>query len=139
MKTTSRRDFMGALVAGVAASSIPMKSDAKEVGNETKDGKPLWKDLKPGIYAAIGGYLETCVWDEPTKENHDRIIRTLNSMLRSSWQEGYLYDFKFMIMKHTNTELVVKFGWKEKEGVEFTVTTCTVYNRNFELDGKDVA
>ena len=138
MTTTSRRNFMEALVAGVAASSIPMKSDAKEVGDKTED-KPLWKDLKPGIYAAIGGYLETCVWDEPTKENHDRIIQTLNSMLRSSWQEGYLYDFKFVIMKHTKTELVVNFGWKEKEGVEFTITTCTVYNRNFELEGKEIA
>jgi hypothetical protein len=137
MKTTSRRDFMGALVSGVAASAIPMKSIAKEDDNETK-GKPLWKDLKPGIYAAIGGYLETCVWDEPTKENHDRIIQTLNSMLRSSWQEGYLYDFKFEIMKHTKTELVVNFGWKEKEDVEFTNTTCTVYNPNYELDGKDM-
>ena len=139
MNTTSRRNFMGALVAGAAASSIPMKSAAKEVRDETKDKPILWKDLKPGIYAAIGGYLETCVWDEPTKENHDRIIQTLNSMLRSSWQEGYLYDFEFSIEKHTKTELVVKFGWQEKEGMKRTITTCTVYNRNFELEGKDVA
>lgn len=132
MNNTSRRNFIGALVAGTTASTLPMA-----LASETPKNK--WKDLKPGIYAAIGGYLETCVWDEPTKENHDRIIETLNSMLRSSWQEGYLYDFKFVIMKHTKTELVVNFGWKEKEGVEFTITTCTVYNRNFELEGKDVA
>ena len=132
MNNTSRRNFIGALAAGATASTIPMA-----LASETPKNK--WKDLKPGIYAAIGGYLETCVWDEPTKENHDRIIQTLNSMLRSSWQEGYLYDFKFVIMKHTDTELVVNFGWKEKEGVEFTITTCKVYNRNFELEGKDVA
>lgn len=132
MNDTSRRNFIGALVAGETASTLPMALASETPKNE-------WKDLKPGIYAAIGGYLQSCVWYEPTKENHDKMIQTLNSMLRSSWQEGYLHDFEFSIEKHTKTELVVKFGWQEKEGMKRIITTCTVYNRNFELEGKDVA
>ena len=129
---TSRRNFIGALVAGASASAIPMTTN--ECINERKMS---WEVLKPGIYEAIGGYLESCVWEEPTKENHDMIIQTLNSMLRSSFHRGYLYDYKFVITKHTKYELTVKFGWKENEDSEFKLTTCTVYNRNYDLDGEE--
>ena len=124
---TSRRNFMGALIAGVAASAIiPMTANAN-IGK----GKASWKDLKPGVYAAIGGYLQSCVWEEPTKENHDRMIQTLNSMVRPIWEEGSLYDYKFVISNHTESELTVKFGWKVKSGTDFTISSCTVSNRNY--------
>ena len=129
---TSRRNFIGALVAGASASAIPMTTN--ECINEEKMS---WEVLKPGIYEAIGGYLESCVWDEPTKENHDRIIQTLNSMLRSSFHKGYLYDYKFVITKHTESELTVKFGWKENEDSESKVTTFTVYIGNHDIDGEE--
>ena len=129
---TSRRNFIGALVAGASASAIPMT---------TNDGigerKMSWEVLKPGIYEAIGGYLESCVWEEPTKENHDMIIQTLNSMLRSSFHEGYLSEYKFVITKYTKYELTVKFGWKENEDSEPKVTTFTVYIGNHDLDGEE--
>ena len=132
MKNTSRRNFIGALVAGASASAIPMT---------TNDGigerKMSWEVLKPGIYEAIGGYLESCVWDEPTKENHDRIIQTLKRMLCSSWKEGYLSEYKFVITKYTKYELTVKFGWKENEDSESKVTTFTVYIGNHDLDGEE--
>ena len=133
MKNTSRRNFIGALVAGSTVSAIPMTTN-----DYISNGKLSWEVLKPGIYAAIGGYLESCVWEEPTKENHDRIIQTLNSMLRSSFHEGYLYDYKIVITKHTKSELTVKFGLKENEDSEFKLTTCTVYNENYDLDGEGV-
>lgn len=129
---TSRRNFIGALVAGASASAIPMT---------TNDGigerKMSWEVLKPGIYDAIGGYLEACLLEEPTKENHDMIIQTLNSMLRSPFHKGYLYDYKFVITKYTKYELTVKFGWKENEDSESKVTTFTVYIGNHDLDGEE--
>ena len=128
---TSRRNFIGALVAGASASAIPMTTN-----DGSGERKMSWEVLKPGIYEAIGGYLESCVWEEPTKENHDRIIQTLNSMLRSSFHRGYLYDYKFVITKHTKSELTVKFGWKENEDSKSKVTTCTVYIGNHDLDGE---
>lgn len=128
---TSRRNFIGALVAGASASAIPMTTNDGIV-----ERKMSWEVLKPGIYGAIGGYLEACVWDEPTKENHDRIIQTLKRMLCSSWKEGYLYEYKFVITKYTKYELTVKFGWKENEDSESKVTTFTVYIGNHDLDGE---
>ena len=125
---TSRRNFIGALVAGASASAIPMT---------TNDGiskeKMSWKVLKPGIYEAIGGYLESCAWEEPTKESHDMIIQTLNSMLRSSFHRGYLYDYRVEITKHTKSELTVKFELKETENSEFTLTTCTVCCEQYKI------
>ena len=132
MKNTSRRNFIGALVAGSTVSAIPMTTN-----DYISNWKLSWEVLKPGIYAAIGGYLESCVWEEPTKENHDRIIQTLNSMLRSSFHEGYLYDYKFVITKHTKSELTVNFGWKENEDSESKVTTFTVYIGNHDLNGEE--
>ena len=132
MKNTSRRNFIGALVAGASASAIPMTTN-----DDISKEKMSWKVLKPGIYEAIGGYLESCAWEEPTKENHDMIIQTLNSMLRSSFHRGYLYDYKFVITKHTKYELTVKFGWKENEDSESKVTTFTVYIGNHDLGGWD--
>lgn len=129
---TSRRNFIGALVAGASASAIPMTTN-ECISKE----KMSWEVLKPGIYEAIGGYLESCVWEEPTKENHDMIIQTLNSMLRSAFHRGYLYDYKFVITKHTKYELTVKFGWKENEDSESKVTTFTVYIGNHDLDGEE--
>ena len=131
MKNTSRRNFIGALVAGSTVSAIPMTTN-----DYISNGKLSWEVLKPGIYAAIGGYLESCVWEEPTKENHDRIIQTLKRMLCSSWKEGYLYEYKFVITKYTKYELTVNFGWKENEDSESKVTTFTVYIGNHDLDGE---
>lgn len=129
---TSRRNFIGALVAGASASAIPMT---------TNDGigerKMSWEVLKPGIYEAIGGYLEACVWEEPTKENHDMIIQTLKRMLCSPWKKGYLSEYKFVITKYTKYELTVKFGWKENEDSEPKITTFTVYIGNHDLDGEE--
>ena len=129
---TSRRNFIGALVAGASASAIPMTTN--ECINEEKMS---WEVLKPGIYEAIGGYLESCVWEEPTKENHDMIIQTLNRMLCSPWKKGYLSEYKFVITKYTKYELTVKFGWKENEDSEPKVTTFTVYIGNHDLDGEE--
>ena len=129
---TSRRNFIGALVAGASASAIPMTTN--ECINEEKMS---WKVLKHGIYEAIGGYLESCVWEEPTKENHDMIIQTLNRMLCSPWKKGYLYEYKFVITKYTKYELTVKFGWKENEDSDPKVTTFTVYIGNHDLDGEE--
>lgn len=125
---TSRRNFIGALVAGASASAIPMTTN-----DDISKEKMSWKVLKPGIYEAIGGYLESCAWEEPTKENHDRIIQTLNSMLRSSFHRGYLYDYRVEITKHTKSELTVKFELKETENSEFTLTTCTVYCEQYKI------
>ena len=125
---TSRRNFIGALVAGASASAIPMTTN-----DDISKEKMSWKVLKPGIYEAIGGYLESCVWEEPTKENHDMIIQTLNSMLRSSFHRGYLYDYRVEITKHTKSELTVKFELKEIENSEFTLTTCTVCCEQYKI------
>ena len=131
MKNTSSRNFIGALVAGSTVSAIPMTTN-----DYISNWKLSWEVLKPGIYAAIGGYLESCVWEEPTKENHDMIIQTLNRMLCSPWKKGYLYEYKFVITKYTKYELTVKFGWKENEDSESKVTTFTVYIGNHDLGGE---
>ncbi len=132
MNTTSRRDFMGALVSGVAASAIPMSSKAENVESIKVNASPTLEELKPGLQYAIKGYIRKWLWeDNLTQKDLSEIKHGIEAILYPIEQEEIVYSTKVIPSLSKDGLLNVKIGIQaSKESTKLVIWDLTIVNSN---------
>ena len=132
MENTSRRNFMGALVAGVAAISIPMSLKTENVDNIKVDKSPTLEELKPGLQYAIKGYIRKWLWDDNlTQKDLSEIKHGIEAILYPIEQEEIVYSTRVIPSLSKEGLLNVKIGIKTtKESPNLMIWDVTIVHSN---------
>lgn len=100
-----------------------------------------WKEIKNKTYAEISNALQIAVAYEPNNfETWAKAIEVVGKIAQPLVDDGTLNDYQIICDEETNDDevkrlhmFVLKFGWKEHEGDEWTVCDFTLGPHGSEI------
>ena len=100
-----------------------------------------WKEIKEKTYTEISNALQMVVAYEPNNfETWAKAIEAVGKIVQPLVENGTLNDYQIICDDETNDDevkrlnmFVLKFGWKEREGDEWTVCDFTISPKGSEI------
>ena len=100
-----------------------------------------WKEIKEKTYTEISNALQMVVAYEPNNfETWAKAIEAVGKIVQPLVENGTLNDYQIICDDETNDDevkrlnmFVLKFGWKEHEGDEWTVCDFTISPKGSEI------
>lgn len=100
-----------------------------------------WKEIKDKTYTEISNALQMVVAYEPNNfETWAKAIEAVGKIVQPLVENGTLNDYQIICDDETNdvdvrslNMFVLKFGWKEHEGDEWTICDFTISPTGSEI------
>ena len=100
-----------------------------------------WKEIKEKTYTEISNALQMVVAYEPNNfETWAKAIEAVGKIVQPLVENGTLNDYQIICDDETNDDevkrlnmFVLKFGWKEHEGDEWTICDFTISPKGSEI------
>ena len=100
-----------------------------------------WNEIKNEVYDEISNAILSAVAYEPSNsETWAKAIEAVGKIVQPLEDNGTLADYQIICDEETNDEetrnmnmFVLKFGWKEHEGDEWTICDFTLSPKGFDI------